>query len=85
MDSLRNTMLWLSLLVLALIMTTGCTKKNNLTGNNWSDTHALESNDKTGLISGYSFPAETLSKTSGSEIKLLTLDRAACVFNPGNF
>ncbi len=71
MDSLRKPTLWFSLIVLAVMMLSGCTKKNNLTGNNWSDTHALECNDKTGLISGYSFPAETLSITSGREIKLL--------------
>jgi len=71
MDSLRKQMLGFSLIVLAIIMLSGCTKKNNLTGNNWSDTHALSIDDKAGLIMGYSFPAETLNEIKGSEIKLL--------------
>jgi hypothetical protein len=43
-----------------LVAVFGCTKKNNLTGTNWSDLEAQIIQDENALISGYSFPADSL-------------------------
>ncbi len=71
MDSFNRTWCLLSILGLLIMFGSGCTKKNNLTGNNWSDTHRVTVDDTLGIAFGYSFPAETLSEIKGSESKLL--------------
>ncbi len=71
MDSFNRLLYPLLALSLLMFVFSGCTKKDNLTGNNWSDTHALTVNDTLGISQGFSFPAETLAKISGSELKLL--------------
>ena len=71
MDSFKTKWCLLLLICLTVFIGSGCTKKNNLTGNNWSDTHRLTADDKTGIVMGYSFPAETLSQIKGTETKLL--------------
>lgn len=71
MDSFKKLLPWLVLISLSIILLSGCTRKNNLTGNNWSDAYARTVVDSTGVIMGYSFPADTLKAISGSETKLL--------------
>jgi hypothetical protein len=72
MDSLKRLPGLLLILTLVVLIGSGCTKKDNLTGNNWSDVRRLTVDDKNGIANGYSFPAETLSETKGTETKLLT-------------
>ena len=80
MDSFKTKWCLLLLICLTVFIGSGCTKKNNLTGNNWSDTHRLTADDKTGIVMGYSFPAETLSQIKGTETKLLVANyRSATV------
>ncbi|MDY0151214.1 MAG: hypothetical protein RBS43_02950 [Candidatus Cloacimonas sp.] len=71
MDSFKKLIPWLMLIPLSIILLSGCTRKNNLTGNNWSDTYAQTVKDSTGIIMGYSYPADTLRTITGSESKLL--------------
>ncbi|MEN6445979.1 MAG: hypothetical protein ABFC98_08055 [Candidatus Cloacimonas sp.] len=54
-----------------LMLISGCTDKKNLTGDNFSDVSAITVNDESGIMNGYSFPAEKLATISGSETKLL--------------
>ncbi|MDD3535636.1 MAG: hypothetical protein PHC50_05760 [Candidatus Cloacimonetes bacterium] len=56
MNTFQKVLLLLSL-VLALA---ACTKRNNLTGNNWSDVSAITYTDSLSVIDGYSFPADSL-------------------------
>lgn len=71
MDSFKKLMPWFVLIPLSIILLSGCTRKNNLTGNNWSDTYAQTVKDSTGITMGYSYPADTLRIITGSESKLL--------------
>lgn len=71
MDSFKKYLPWLVLVSLSIFALMGCTRKNNLTGNNWSDTYAQTVIDSTGITMGYSFPADTLKAITGSESKLL--------------
>jgi hypothetical protein len=72
MDSFKKLLLWLAVISLSLMAISGCTRKNNLTGNNWSNTSAKTFDDRFGLINGFSFPADTLRVISSSELKLIT-------------
>lgn len=65
-------MLRLGVFSLCLLAVMGCTKKNNLTGNNWSNIHSNTVDDAIGLVDGFSFPSDTLRTISGSETKLIT-------------
>lgn len=49
----------------------GCTKKNNLTGTNWSELDAALIQDSNALISGYSYPADSLDAMSTNRKSLL--------------
>jgi hypothetical protein len=59
--------LWLIALI-TMIIITGCTRKNNLTGNNWSDARPLIAADSSFTL-GYSYTQS--AKVKGSEVKLL--------------
>lgn len=54
-----------------LIVLSGCTKKDNLTGNNWSDIDAQFFTDTLALSSGYSFPADSLVSIKSGRKNLL--------------
>ncbi len=71
MDSLRKPLLGLGLILICIVAITGCTKKDNLTGDNWSDVHALTAVDSLGLNMPFSFAADTLITIDGDEGKLL--------------
>lgn len=71
MDSLKKPVHLLIVLLIGILAFSGCTKKDNLTGNNWSDVQALTIVDTLGLNIPFSFPADTLLATSGKESKLL--------------
>ncbi|HRR50961.1 MAG TPA: hypothetical protein P5226_06315 [Candidatus Cloacimonas sp.] len=71
MESFRTFSKAFCCLMLVLIMISGCTDKKNLTGTNFSNVNAKSVNDKEGIIMGYSYPAESQTKISGSETKLL--------------
>lgn len=58
-------------LLLILILMGACTKKNNLTGTNWSDIDALSFADSDAVIGGYSFPADSLLSISYNKKSLL--------------
>lgn len=72
MESFQAILKLLTCLMLILMTLSGCTDKNNLTGDNFSDIRAITVNDGTGIISGFSFPAETQVTITGSETKLLS-------------
>ena len=71
MDTFKKLLPWMAVLTLSLIVLSGCTKKNNLTGNNFSDVQAQTISDSEGITMGFSYPADTLRTISGSEVKLL--------------
>jgi hypothetical protein len=58
-------------LLLVLILVGACTKKNNLTGTNWSDINALSFQDNAAVESGYSFPADSLLSITNNKKNLL--------------
>jgi len=64
----RNWRMGLSLLVLTVLVLFACTKRNNLTGDNWSDAHPLIARDTT-FIAGFSY--KHAGKISGKETTLL--------------
>lgn len=72
MDSFKRHLLRMTVISLCLLAMMGCTKKNNLTGNNWSNIHSKTVDDPIGLVDAFSFPSDTLRVISGSESKLLT-------------
>lgn len=74
MDS-TSRLKWTLLLLLAGIIATGCTKKDNLTGNNWSGIDTLSVKDTLNIGFGYSYPADELTKIKGTESKLLTANQ----------
>ncbi|MCK9309909.1 MAG: hypothetical protein M0P99_06530 [Candidatus Cloacimonetes bacterium] len=74
MDSFKKLLLWLALISLSLMAVSGCTRKNNLTGNNWSNVNTKTIDDPSGIIDGFSFPSDTLRVITGSEAKLLSGD-----------
>ncbi|PKN72937.1 MAG: hypothetical protein CVU50_05255 [Candidatus Cloacimonetes bacterium HGW-Cloacimonetes-3] len=74
MDSFKKYVLWMVVISVGLIAVSGCTKKNNLTGNNWSNANAKTIYDSNGIVNGFSFPSDTLRVITGSEVKLLTGD-----------
>lgn len=57
------------LLALLLILTQGCIKKSNPTGNNWSNVRPITRTDILDLFAGYSFSGD--GKVSGKESTLL--------------
>jgi hypothetical protein len=69
MKSLKM-LLWLGL-ILILALGTACTKKDNLTGNNWSNVTPQTIIDSLAITTGYSFPPDTLLTISGAEDKIL--------------
>jgi len=71
MESFQAILKLLTCLMLILMMLSGCTDKDNLTGNNFSGISALTVDDETGIIMGFSFPAAEEISISGSETKLL--------------
>lgn len=71
MDSLRKPVRVLLILLIGIMAVAGCTKKDNLTGDNWSDVHALTIVDSLGLNMPFSFAADTLITIDGDESKLL--------------
>ncbi len=74
MDSFKKLGLWIAIISIGMMAISGCTKKNNLTGNNWSNANAKTIDDANGIVNGFSFPSDTLRVITGSEIKLLTGD-----------
>jgi hypothetical protein len=58
-------------LLASLIMLTGCTKKDNLTGTNWADLSMQSFEDASGIITGHSFPADSLISVSTNRKNLL--------------
>ncbi len=58
-------------LLLVLILVGACTKKNNLTGTNWSDINALSFQDNAAVESGYTFPADSLLSITNNKKNLL--------------
>ena len=71
MESFQAILKLLTCLILILMTLSGCTDKNNLTGDNFSDIRAITVNDGTGIISGFSFPASEEISISGIEKNLL--------------
>jgi hypothetical protein len=67
---LNKICLWFTLLFVAsvLMINTGCTKKDNLTGNNWSNVKPITVID-TSFVMGYSYNNE--GKVKGTETTLL--------------
>jgi hypothetical protein len=74
MDKIMKPATWILMIMVMVLSITGCTKKNNLTGNNWSNVSSKTVEDEIGITNGFSFPADTLSAISGSELKLLSGD-----------
>jgi len=74
MESFQAILKLLICLTIILTVLSGCTDKDNLTGNNFSDVRALTVNDETGMMMGFSFPAAEEISISGSEKKLLAGD-----------
>lgn len=70
MDS-KPRLKWTLWLLLAGVIATGCTKKDNLTGNNWSGIDTLSVTDTLNIGFGYSYPADEPVKIKGTEAKLL--------------
>lgn len=67
-DRSGKTKTALLMLVISLVIFTGCTRKHNLTGNNWSDSRPLVTTDTT-FTMGYSYGYE--SKVTGSESRII--------------
>ena len=59
----------MALAMLTLFLGTGCIRKSNPTGNNWSDVYPLSFADSTSFIAGYSFAGSGTVK--GTETNLL--------------
>jgi len=74
MESFQAILKLLICLTIILTVLSGCTDKDNLTGNNFSDVRALTVDDETGMMMGFSFPAAEEISISGSEKKLLAGD-----------
>ncbi|PKN78164.1 MAG: hypothetical protein CVU48_09130, partial [Candidatus Cloacimonetes bacterium HGW-Cloacimonetes-1] len=67
--NIQKTMRLSSLtVIIAMILLTACTRKNNLTGDNWSDVRPLTFIDSV-FTDGYSYPVE--QKIKGTETTLL--------------
>ncbi len=62
-------LLWLAITLLALA---GCIKKNNPTGNNWSNVRPVSLTDTLDMVAGYSFAGS--GKVTGTESSLLCGD-----------
>lgn len=58
-------------LLLMIILVGACTKKNNLTGTNWADYDAQIFEDVSAVVSGYSFPADSLLSIVSNRKNLL--------------
>ncbi|MCB5253794.1 MAG: hypothetical protein RBR69_06955 [Candidatus Cloacimonadaceae bacterium] len=58
-------------LLLIILLVGACTKKNNLTGTNWSDYDAQSFEDSGAVVSGYSFPADSLLSITSNRKNLL--------------
>ncbi|MDD4308811.1 MAG: hypothetical protein PHO32_00355 [Candidatus Cloacimonetes bacterium] len=71
MDTNKKFTPWVAVLLFSIILLSACTKKDNLTGNNFSDVNATTFMDSTAVINGFSFPADTLRAITGSETKIL--------------
>lgn len=74
MDKIMKLSLWILTIGVMVVSITGCTRKNNLTGNNWSNVSGKTVDDYIGISNAFSFPADTLKAVSGSELKLLSGD-----------
>lgn len=61
----------LLILSMILLLSTACTKKDNLTGTNWSNVASQTIIDSLAVVSGFSFPPDTLLTITGSEEKIL--------------
>ena len=66
-----NTKFQIIGLLLLVLLLGACTKKNNLTGTNWSDIDALSFADAEAVVSGYSFPADSLLNITNNKKNLL--------------
>jgi len=51
---------YLLIMPVLILMLAGCTKKDNLTGTNWSELEATIIRDNNAVVSGYSFAADSL-------------------------
>lgn len=58
-------------LLLIIILMGACTKKDNLTGTNWSDVKAESYTDLDAVVSGYSYPADSLLSITSNRKNLL--------------
>nr|MDK2850230.1 hypothetical protein [Candidatus Cloacimonadota bacterium] len=67
---MNNRFLIFALLTI-LIVLVGCTKKDNLTGTNWSEIEMQTFEDASCIIGGYSFPADSLISISSGRKNLL--------------
>jgi hypothetical protein len=63
--------LHLILLLLLIFVLGACTKKDNLTGTNFSEIDAQSFEDMNAVVSGYSFPADSLISVSTNRKNLL--------------
>jgi hypothetical protein len=59
-----NTFRLCALILALAIMLSACTKKDNLTGTNWSEVNARTFTDELALVGGYSFAPDTLVSTA---------------------
>ncbi|MDD2210591.1 MAG: hypothetical protein PHN71_04620 [Candidatus Cloacimonetes bacterium] len=59
------------IMLLALILIGACTKKDNLTGTNWSGLEPISFESEEALVSGYTFPADSLSSIFSNRKALL--------------
>lgn len=62
---------YLLILLAALLILSACTRKDNLTGTNWSSLEAITFNDADAMISGYSYPADSLASIQAMRKALL--------------
>lgn len=62
---------YLLIVLAALLAFSGCTKKTNLTGTNWSESDAITFQDADALISGFSYPADSLDSVLTNRKTLL--------------
>lgn len=66
-----NTFRLCALILALAIMLSACTKKDNLTGTNWSEVNAQIFNDELALVGGYSFAPDTLVSTATNRKSIL--------------
>ena len=62
---MKNLRVCLVLIALVLLIS-ACTKKDNLTGTNWSEIDAQSFNDISAVVGGFSFPPDTLVSISSN-------------------